>query len=247
MNSIKEQSILGVKVHAVDMQAVMAQIEGFILSGKPHIVVTEDASGVVLAQSDHELRSIINSADLVTPDSTGILWAHSKFGQPLPERVSGVDIVDRLCARSATAGYRVFLLGSEPGVADDAATELQRRYPGLEIAGTHHGYFGASEDDAVAQIVKAAHPDVLFVAFGIPRQEKWIYSRMNELQVPVSMGVGGTFDVLSGRVKRAPKWMQRRGLEWIYRLASNPKKYRKCMTLPIFVLMVLRSLRQRVS
>ena len=232
-------SVLGVKISAVDTKTALATIEEFIRSGNPHMVVTADSSGVVLAQRDEELRTIINSADLVTPDSVGILWAARRFGAPLPERVSGVDIVELLCRRAAEAGYRAFLLGAAPGVAEEAAYTLQERYPGLAIAGTHHGFFKPEESDAVARKIRESKPDILFVAMGQPLQEKWIARYMKELKVPVSMGVGGTFDVLSGRVKRAPKWMRRCGLEWVHRLVRNPRKIRKCSTLPVFVFKVL--------
>jgi len=239
MNTIQSKSILGVKISAVDTATALASIEDFIHGGRPHMVVTADSSCVVLAQRDHELREIINAADLVTPDSTGILWAARRFGIPLPERVSGVDIVEFLCETAARSGYRIFLLGAAPGVAEAAAEKLTQRYPGLIVAGTHHGFFRPEESASVVQKIREAKPHILFVAMGIPLQEKWIYRHLEELQVPVSMGVGGTFDVISGRVKRAPKWMQRHGLEWFFRLAHSPRKIRKCAALPIFVLMVL--------
>ena len=237
---MKNISILGVRVDVVDMEAALAAIEEFIQDGKPHMVVTADSSGIVLAQRDQELKKIINAADLVTPDSIGILWAARRFGTPLIERVSGADLVMHLCERAARSGHRVFLLGAAPGVTEAAAETLKQRYPGLKIAGTHHGYFGPEESESIARMVRDANPNILFVAMGIPLQEKWIFRHLKEMQVPVSMGVGGTFDVIAGRVKRAPKWMQRRGLEWVYRLASNPRKIGKCSTLPIFVLKVLR-------
>lgn len=237
MNNI---SILGVRVDVVDTKAALAAIEEFIRDGEPHMVVTADSSGIVLAQRDQEFKRIINAADLVTPDSVGILWAAKRSGTPLPERVSGADLVEHLCEQAAKLEHKVFLLGAAPGVADATAEKLKQRYPELIIAGTHHGYFPPEESASVAQRIREAKPDILFVAMGIPLQEKWIYRHLQELQVPVSIGVGGTFDVISGKVKRAPKWMQRRGLEWVHRLASNPRKIGKCSTLPVFVLKVLK-------
>jgi N-acetylglucosaminyldiphosphoundecaprenol N-acetyl-beta-D-mannosaminyltransferase len=172
MTNFQSYNILGIRVDAVDMETALAQMEDFIESRKPHLVVTADASGIVMAQTDPELHRIMNSADLVTPDSTGILWAAKQLGYNLPEKVSGVVIVDMLCERAASNGYSVFLLGSAPGVAASAAEELQRRYPGLKIAGSHHGYFTQDESDSIARMVRDAKPDILFVAFGIPRQEK---------------------------------------------------------------------------
>lgn len=239
--SIENTSILGIKISSVDTTATLALMDAFISDGRPHMVVTADSSCVVLAQDDNELRAIVNSADLVTPDSIGIIWAARRFGHPLPERVSGADIVEHLCERAAKQGYRVFLLGAAPGIAAAASEKLQQKYRGVQIVGTHHGYFSPDESDAIVKEIRSAKPDILFVAMGIPMQEKWIFRHMDQLQVPVSMGVGGTFDVVSGKVKRAPKWMQRCGLEWFYRLASNPKKFRKVMTLPVFVMMVLRA------
>ena len=238
---MESRSILGIKISAVDTATTLATIEEFIRSGRPHMVVTADSSAVVLARKDRELREIINSADLVTPDSVGILWAARRFGTPLPERVSGVDVVESLCDRAARSGYRVFLLGAAPGVAEAAAEKLQQKYPGLTVAGTHHGFFRPEDSASVVRKIRESKPDILFVGMGIPLQEKWLYRHLDELRVPVSMGVGGTFDVVSGKVKRAPKWLQRHGLEWIFRLANNPRKIRKCLTLPVFVLMVLRA------
>lgn len=233
-------NILGVNIHVLDNAAALGIIEDFVRSGKPHIVVTADSSGVVKAQKDEEFRHIINYADLVTPDGFGIIWASGVLGVPLPERVSGVDMVDRICEMSAKEGYGVYFLGSAPGTAESAAGKLKERYPNLKVAGIDHGFYRDEEWDGVAARVKEAKPDILFVAMGIPKQEKWISARMKELGVPVSMGVGGTFDVISGKIKRAPKWMQRHGLEWAYRLLSNPRKIKKVSALPIFVLYVLR-------
>ena len=241
MGAIEEREILGVKISVVDTAAALEAIEEFISSGRPHQIVTADSSAVVLARKDSELREIINSASLVTPDSIGILWAARRFGRPLPERVSGVDLAELLCERAVGSGHRVFLLGAAPGIAEKAAEKLKQRHPGLVIAGTHHGYFKQSESEAVIDKVRAARPDLLFVAMGIPLQEKWISRHLEALGVPVAMGVGGTLDVLAGKAKRAPKWIQRMGLEWFYRLASNPRKIRKCSTLPVFVYLVLRS------
>ena len=240
MGAIADRMILGVKISAVDTAGALEAIEEFISSGRPHMVVTADSSAVVLARRDSQLREIINSASLVTPDSIGILWAARRFGNPLPERVSGVDLAESLCERAVGLGHRVFLLGAAPGIAEKAAEKLKERHPGLIIAGTHHGYFRQSESEAVIDEVRAAKPDLLFVAMGIPLQEKWIHQHLEELGVPVSMGVGGTLDVLAGKARRAPKWVQRIGLEWFYRLASNPRKIRKCSTLPVFVYLVLK-------
>lgn len=232
--------ILGIPVHRISMEDALGAIERFIASDRPHLVVTADASGVVTAQTDSEFREILLTADLVTPDSAGILWASSKFGSPIPARVSGVDLLDQICALSADKGYRLFFLGAEPGVAELAAEKLRLRHPGCNIVGVRHGYFPKESDPIVAQEVAEARPDVLFVAMGIPRQEKFIRATQSIIGAKVAIGVGGSFDVFSGRTKRAPKLFQRLRLEWLWRVLLNPSKIAKVKSLPTFVRLVLR-------
>lgn len=245
MTPIEWVELLDVPISRVDQEQALSILVEFVHSGKPHLVVTADAAGVVTAAKDAEFRAIMRSADLVTPDSAGILWAARRFGTPLPERVSGVDLVERLCALAAKHGWSVFFYGAAPGVAEAAAARLKARFPGMGIAGTAHGFLAAEEQAALEEQVRAARPELLFVALGIPRQEKWIWSRKEALGVPVAMGVGGSFDVFAGQVTRAPLWMQRRGLEWLYRLSKNPRKITKVASLPRFVLLVLRRGRMR--
>lgn len=239
MTDLAHICILGVKIHRVDMPGTLDLIREFIASGKPHLIVTADASGLVMAQSDDELKQIINEADLVTPDSAGLLLASKILGDPLEVRVSGVDISRELCRIAAEDGFGVFLFGAAPGVADEAACKLKEQYPGLNIAGTRNGFFSDEDSPEIARQIRESGAKALLVALGIPKQEKWIRENMDQLGVCVAMGVGGTLDVFSGRAKRAPEWMQRHGLEWLYRLAQNPKKLSKVATLPRFLAMVL--------
>ncbi len=236
---ISAVSLFGVRVHAVSMDEAIQHILRFVRENNPRQVVTADSSMVVMAQRDDHLRDIINRADLVTPDSIGILWACRRRGFVMPERVSGVDIVVRLAQISAQTGLRLYFLGAQPGVAEQAAQRLQARYPGVCIAGCQHGYFPPESESEIVRRICEAQPDVLCVAMGIPKQEKWIDRYRDVLRVPVSIGVGGTFDVLSGRVRRAPLWMQRTGMEWLWRVGHNPRKISKVMLLPRFVWMVL--------
>jgi N-acetylglucosaminyldiphosphoundecaprenol N-acetyl-beta-D-mannosaminyltransferase len=239
-SEIDSITLLGVRIHRVDMPTTMDLIHGFIARGKPHILVTADASGISLAQRDEDFRQLVNNADLVTPDGSGLLWAGSKLGTPLIERVSGVDIARNLCEMAAREGFSVYFLGAAPGVAEQAAGNLKSQYPGLTVAGTRDGFFTDEESSAIAAEIKASGAKALLVAMGIPRQEKWIRDHLNDLGVCVAIGVGGTFDVFSGNVKRAPKWMQNHGLEWAYRLAMNPRKISKVAELPKFAKLVLR-------
>ena len=232
--------IFGVKIHCVDMATVLDAIRNYIRSDEPHFIVTADSYGVVLAQTDEDFRAIINRADLVTPDSSGILMGAKSLGKPLLERVSGVDIACEVCRMSVEEGFPVFFLGAAPGVAESAAEKLKESWPGLDVAGTHHGYFDPSEEAAVVAKVRNSQAKVLLAAMGIPRQERFIRDHLQELGVCVAMGVGGSFDVFSGKVKRAPAWMQRHGLEWAYRLAKSPRKARKVAALPRFLALVWR-------
>lgn len=233
--------LLGVKIHRVDMAATLGLIREFIASGEPHMIVTADASGIVRAQSDAEFREIVNNAALVTPDGFGVIKGASMLGAPLIERVSGVEIAREMCRMSAEDGFSVYFLGAAPGVAELAAENLKAQYPGLNVAGTHDGYFDASRDAEITAMVRASGAQALLVAMGIPRQEKFIRDNMDGLGVCVAMGVGGSFDVFSGKVKRAPEWFQNHGLEWLYRLAADPKsKASKVWSLRTFVALVLR-------
>jgi N-acetylglucosaminyldiphosphoundecaprenol N-acetyl-beta-D-mannosaminyltransferase len=231
--------LLGLPISRVTSREALAILAEFVRAGEPRLVVTADASAVVTAARDADFRAIVKNAALVTPDGAGILWACRRLGRPLPERVSGVDLMERLCELAGQHGWSAFFYGAAPGVAAEAAASLQARFPGMRIAGSAHGFLSSEEQAALEDQIRAARPELLFVAMGIPRQEKWIGSRMQSLGVPVAMGVGGSFDVFAGRVSRAPLWMQRRGLEWLYRLSKNPRKISKVAALPQFVLLVL--------
>jgi N-acetylglucosaminyldiphosphoundecaprenol N-acetyl-beta-D-mannosaminyltransferase len=196
---------------------------------------------LALAQEDAPLHAIIAHADLVTPDSIGVLWAAKRAKTPLAERVSGVEIVERLCARSVERGYRLYFLGAAPGVAAQAAERMGTLYPGAQIVGAQHGFFGDAETPAILEAIRRCQPDVLCVALGIPKQEKWIAAHRDALGVPVLIGVGGTFDVLSGQTRRAPLLMQRLRLEWLWRVLLNPRKISKVLMLPRFCRLVLKS------
>jgi N-acetylglucosaminyldiphosphoundecaprenol N-acetyl-beta-D-mannosaminyltransferase len=234
-------TILGMPVDRVTMEQTLAILEDFVKQRTPHLVVTADASGIVQAHGDSEYRAIFLNADLSTPDSVGVIWAAGRQGTPISGRVSGVDLLERVCALSADKGYRLYFLGAAPGVAELAAEKLRLKHPGCNIVGARHGYFPADSDQVVAQEVAEAKPDFLFVAMGIPRQEKFIRATQHIIGAPVGMGVGGSFDVFSGKAKRAPKLFQRLYLEWLWRLILNPKKISKVKFLPQFVWMVLRS------
>ena len=246
-----------VGIDQVDNQETIQRIEEFIVSKKPHQIVTPDTLAVLRARKDPEYQAILKSADLVTPDGAGILWAATTLNHPLPERVTGIDIIHNMCRLAAKKGYSLYLLGSYPGVASEAALNLSKKYPGIKIAGTHHGYFSCEdrencgdvknsnnekskeEEEEIIAEIKENKPDILLVGMGVPKQEKWINKNLKGLDVPVCMGVGGSFDVLSGRIPRAPLWMQRHGMEWIYRSIKQPNRAFRTLALFYFIWLVI--------
>lgn len=234
-------NLLGLKIDRVSMGEALETIERHIAEKSPCHVVTADASMVVQARRDPELAAIVQNAHLVTPDGAGLLWASKLLGCRILHRVSGVDLVAELARLSARRGYRLYLFGAGPEIASFAAMNLQERFAGAQIAGTRHGFFTPEDEPEIVREIASTKPDVLLVALGIPKQEKFIARYKNELGASVLIGVGGSFDVYSGRVKRAPVWMQKKGLEWAYRLWQNPRKIGKVMTLPQFALLAIRA------
>jgi len=232
--------MFGVPIARIDMEGALARVEEFVSERRPHMIVTSDTPILVLAHDDREFQDVVRSADIVTADGRGVVWMARVLGLPVRERVSGADLVERICERAAERGYSVYLVGAQPGVAEEAARTLQSRYPGLRIVGTHHGYFTKDEEPGVVAAIAKARPDVLLVAFGAPKQEMWIREHLDEIQAPVAIGVGGTFDVLAGRVRRAPRWVQQAGLEWLYRALREPKRLPRLIALPRLVWMTLR-------
>jgi N-acetylglucosaminyldiphosphoundecaprenol N-acetyl-beta-D-mannosaminyltransferase len=232
--------ILGIRVDDVTYEEAVAKVEEFIADGRPHQVTTVNPEFIMTAQGDPSFAQILNRAHLNLPDGQGLIWAARLLGTSLRERVTGVDTVIRLAQLAAEKGYSIFLLGAGEGVAAAAARELQNRFPTLKIAGTYAGSPAPEEDDEITDRLRRASPDLLLVAYGAPHQEKWISRNMGRVAVPVSMGVGGAFDFVSGAATRAPSWVQRLGLEWLYRLARQPWRWRRMLALPMFGLLVLR-------
>ena len=231
--------ILGVRVDEVNMEQSLAAVEQFIAAfhdGAEALaqIVTINPEGIWLARNDATFAEIIEQAALVTPDGNGILWAAEQQGHRLPERVTGIDLSYRLAELAAQRGWSIYLLGAKEGVAAAAAERLRADYPGLIIKGVENGYFRDREEQVVADIA-AAEPDILLAALGMPFQEKWLYQHKQQLRCGVAVGVGGSFDVISGQVKRAPKLFQRLRLEWLWRLLADPKRWRRYLVIPRFM------------
>jgi len=232
-------NILGVRIHDVTDEEALAKIEGFIATGQPHQLVTVNPEFVMLAQQNEAFRQVINQAALALPDGIGILWAARVYGHRLRERVTGVDTLQNVAGLAARRGYRLFLLGAAPGVADRAARRLQRAHPGLVVAGTWAGTPAETEAADIIRRVRSARPDALFVAYGAPKQDLWIARHRLALGVPVVMGVGGAFDFIAGVTRRAPRWMRKVGLEWLHRLYQQPWRWHRMTALPRFAARVL--------
>jgi len=239
-------SVLGVRVDRVTREQALDRIEHMIVFRRANAtmqhcqqVVTVNTEFVMAAQHDSDFRQAINGAALVVADGIGIVWATYLGKTPVPERITGTDTVEALAKRCAAAGYRMYLLGAAPGVAEQAAARLQAIAPGLIIAGTYAGSPALEEEDAILERVGVADADVLCVAYGAPAQDLWIARNMARLPVAVAMGVGGAFDFLSGRQRRAPRILQRVGLEWLYRLYREPWRWKRMLAIPRFMLYVL--------
>lgn len=230
--------ILGVKVDAVTMIQAVERVANLIDSGKPSIVATANAEMLLRATHDDELKNILNAADLVVPDGAGTVWAARHLGKHMPERVAGFDLVQELMKIALARDFKFFLFGSAPGIADKAKIKAESLYHGIKIVGTRNGYFTAADEPVIIEQIKSARPDILLAALGVPKQEKWLAAHLDELGVPVSIGVGGTFDVMAGVVKRAPLWMQRARLEWLFRAMLQPSRAGRLLALPKFVLKV---------
>lgn len=232
--------ILGCNIDIVDSKEALRKAEEIIMQGIPAQVITLNAEIAYAASNDENLRKVINEAALVTPDGIGIVWAARRKGCHLKERVTGIDMVYNLCYLASHKGYKIFMLGAAPGVADEAGKKLQEMYPGLIICGSRDGYFKEEEIGEVIRQVREAAPDILMVALGAPKQEFFINRYLKELGVPLCLGVGGSFDVIAGIKKRAPSFMIKLNLEWLYRLLSEPSRFKRQLALPKFVVKVLK-------
>lgn len=218
-------TLMGCSIDNLTMEETLQTIEGFVRSGEPHQHVVVNVDKLVKASRDPQLRRIINDCALVNVDGMPVVWASRLLGRPLKERVAGCDLFEALMRRAGERGWRVFLLGATEDVVGRVAATYRSRYPGLVLAGWRNGYWrGEAEEAQVAEQIRAARPDLLFVAISSPKKEQFLGRWQAGMQVPFAMGVGGTFDVAVGRVRRAPRWMQQWGLEWFYRFLQEPRR-----------------------
>jgi N-acetylglucosaminyldiphosphoundecaprenol N-acetyl-beta-D-mannosaminyltransferase len=226
--AVRRVQIGHARVHSCDFEEMADLIVRAAIVGEPKYVVTPNAQHVVLLAKDESLRTIYSEAAFVLPDGASLLLAARILGQEIHQRIAGVDMFAALCQRDGREGLRVFLLGGRPGSAEAAAAKLLANNPGLVVSGTCCPPLGFENDQLqqrdIEDRIRAARPHLLFVAFGAPKQERWIYEHARNLGVPVAMGVGGSFEMVGGVVPRAPMWLQRIGSEWLYRLLREPSR-----------------------
>jgi N-acetylglucosaminyldiphosphoundecaprenol N-acetyl-beta-D-mannosaminyltransferase len=234
-----KSNVLGVFVDKVRLSQALSKIKDFLSKDKPHTVFTPNAEMIMAAHRNQTLKEILNSADLLVADGAGVVIGSKILGDPVPERVAGFDLISAMFASDLFRETSFFLFGAKPSVLDKACETLQKSF-GLNIVGSRDGYFKEEDSTDIIEKINASHPDILLVALGAPKQEEWIFHHKEALHVKVCIGVGGSFDVFAGEVKRAPLIFQKSNLEWLYRLAKEPWRYKRMLDLPKFMGTVLR-------
>lgn len=231
---------MGVPVHALSMRETLATVEAWLTDGqRPRLLVTLNPEMLMRARVDAAFWQLLQHTDLNVPDGIGLVWAMRRRGVAVPERVAGSDLFEVLCARAAQRGWRPYLLGAAPGVAEKAAAVLCARYPGLQVAGCYAGSPAPEEEEAIVARIRESGADILFLAYGSPQQELWLGRNLARTGARLGIGVGGAFNFVAGVTPRAPLWMRRAGLEWLHRLLHQPWRWRRQIVLPLFVWLVL--------
>lgn len=233
---MKKVSILGIDIAKVTYEEAIENIAYYIEEKKPVQIVTANAEIVYQASREQRLKEIVNTSAMVTADGIGIVHAARIKKDPVPYKVAGVELAQKLVAASGPRKWDIYFLGGAPGVAKKAKKNLQEVYPDARITGVQHGYFDLQAEEEIINDILLKKPDILFVALGFPRQEEWIARNKDKLQVPVSIGVGGSLDIFSGNKKRAPDWVQKAGIEFLYRFLQEPSRFKRYLALPKFVL-----------
>ena len=232
-------TILGVPVDALTESEAVDWVARAIDDGRPRLVISVNPERIMHAGRDPAFAAVLRNADLALADGAGVLWAARRLGHPLPGRVAGVDLVRALAAHGATAGWRFFFLGGSPGVAEAAGQVLRDTYPGFVLAGAAAGSPEPAADDATTEAVRSSRAQVLLLAYGAAAEEAWLARNLERSGAVIGLGVGGAFDFISGRARRAPPWMREHGLEWLHRLGRQPWRVRRMAVLPLYAIKVL--------
>lgn len=233
--------ILGVKIDKMNFTQAVDKAEKLVGSEGASVIFTPNPEIVMCAYEDSDFRKILNSADLCLADGIGIVYGARILNTPVPERVAGFDVTSELLCRMSKSGGGVFLFGAKPGVAEIAKEKLEGKFPGIQIVGTHDGYFKPEDEDGIVAEINASGARLLLVCLGAPKQEMWIARNLDRLNVNLCMGVGGTLDVFAGTAKRAPKIFIKLNLEWLYRFLKQPTRIARFVALPRFMIKVIRS------
>lgn len=232
-------NILGVNIDKLTIDEACEKIYGFLNEDKLHYVFTPNSEMIMQAYRDENLKNILNSADILTADGIGVVYASKILKEPINERAAGFDVACRLLEKLNDGKNSLYLFGSKPSVAQMAAKNITQRYPDIVIAGCQNGYFDDAKEKEIIGDINEKKPDVVFVCLGVPKQEMWIYKNKDKLNAKVLMGLGGSLDVFAGEVKRAPEIYQKLNIEWLYRLAKEPKRIGRMMDLPKFAFTVI--------
>lgn len=233
-------SLYGVPFSKMNMQETVKYLAEAVEERRPHRVITGNPIMLMVGLDNPSFHHTLSTADLVVPDGTGVVWAARRLKQPVQERVAGFDLMHELFREGERRGWSAYLLGASPEVIEAAHEKLRLQYPGVRFVGFRDGYFTDKEDEQVVAAIREANPDLLFVARSTMNQEPWIEKYHAVLEVPVVMGVGGSFDVVSGKLKRAPAFFRKAGLEWLYRLLQEPTRLKRMLVLPQFALKVIK-------
>jgi N-acetylglucosaminyldiphosphoundecaprenol N-acetyl-beta-D-mannosaminyltransferase len=234
-------NIMGVPVDNVTMKEALEIVYRFLSENSIHAIYTPNSEIMMAAQREPYLKTILNDADLLVADGAGVVLASRILGKPLPEKVAGFDLVKSVLKISENKSISFFLFGSKPGVAEEAQKNILRLYPWVNIVGCQNGYFNKDEESKIIDNINSSNADILLVALGAPKQEKWIHENKSKLNVKVCIGVGGTLDVFAGKVKLAPKFFRKNGLEWLYRLYREPRRFIRMLDLPRFILLAMKT------
>lgn len=243
------QTLFGIPIHAITMEQTLAVIDQTISNRERLQIGVVNAAKIVNMRRDETLRQDVLSSHLIVADGMAVVWAGRLLGRPLPERVAGIDLMTEMLRQGNLRGYRVYCLGATDEVLEKVTVRIAKEYPQVSIVGKRNGYFSPDEESEVAQEIASAHPDILFVAMTSPKKEMFLARWSKQLGVPICHGVGGSFDVLAGKVQRAPELWQRLGLEWLYRVKQEPRRLwkRYFVTNTLFCGLVLQELRGRLS
>jgi N-acetylglucosaminyldiphosphoundecaprenol N-acetyl-beta-D-mannosaminyltransferase len=231
--------ILGVRIDKVNHEEAYNRFLSLIKRDRAAVIYTPNSEIVMMAQNDEELKEVIYDADLVVPDGVGLIYASRIHNLGLTERVAGIELMERMLKFCHSTKKSIYLLGAKEEVVKLAAERIHESYNNIEIKGYHSGYYDQENELKIIDEINELKPDILFVAFGAPKQEKWIHKHKKILNCKVAMGVGGSFDIMSGTVKRAPKLFRNTGFEWLYRLMTNPTRFVRMLALPHFLIKVL--------